>query len=116
MSNNTIMKNTIQEELELAKSKMIEEVTFQGKTLAKLTRNNVAIDEAMIRNDSAYMDSFDVGAGPGKKDGVRYRGSSAYWMTRLKQFLLNNVPDSAYSYEKIIKGAVEAVDRETVHT
>ena len=58
------MRNTIQDELELAKSKMIEEVVFQGKTLAKLTRDNVAIVEAMIRNDSAYIRSTDVNAAP----------------------------------------------------
>ena len=45
------MRNTIQDELDLAKTKMIEEVDFQGKMLAKLTRDNVAIVEAMIRND-----------------------------------------------------------------
>ena len=56
------MQNTILEELSLAKEKMIEEVVFQGKTLAKLTRNNVAIVEAMIRNDSAYIRSTDVSA------------------------------------------------------
>ena len=54
------MSNTIQDELELAKSKMIEEVIFQGKTLAKLTRDNVAIVEAMIRNDSAYIRSCEI--------------------------------------------------------
>ena len=58
------MRNTIQDELELAKTKMIEEVPFQGKMLAKLTRDNVAIVEAMIRNDSAYINSTDINAAP----------------------------------------------------
>lgn len=58
------MRNTIQDELDLAKTKMIEEVDFQGKMLAKLTRDNVAIVEAMIRNDSAYIHSTDVSAAP----------------------------------------------------
>jgi len=58
------MQNTIQKELVLAKSKMIEEVVCLGKTLAKLTRDNVAIVEAMIRNDSAYIHSTDVNAAP----------------------------------------------------
>lgn len=49
------MRNIIQEELELAKSKMFEEVIYKDKTLVKLTRDNVAIVEAMIRNDSAYI-------------------------------------------------------------
>ena len=108
------MRNTIQDELELAKSKMIEEVVFQGKTLAKLTRDNVAIVEAMIRNDSAYIRSTDVNAAPihNRRGGVKYGGSSAYWMTLLKNVLLNHMSDSNYSYEKIIEGAVESVDRE----
>jgi hypothetical protein len=58
------MQNTIQKELVLAKSKMIEEVVCLGKTLAKLTRDSVAIVEAMIRNDSAYIHSTDVNAAP----------------------------------------------------
>ena len=108
------MKNTIQDELKLAKSKMIEEVTFQGKTLAKLTRDNVAIVEAMIRNDSAYIHSTDVNAAPvyNKKGEVKYGGSSAYWMTLLKNILLGEGSCNSYTYEEIIKGAVESVDRE----
>ena len=108
------MKNTIQEELALAKSKMIEEVVFQGKTLAKLTRDNVAIVEAMIRNDSAYIRSTDVNAAPtyNKKGEIKYGGSSAYWMTQLKTAVLGNGLKVEYSYEDIIKGAVESVDRE----
>ena len=108
------MRNTIQDELELAKSKMIGEIVFQGNTLAKLTRDNVAIVEAMIRNDSAYIHSTDVSAAPvyNRKGEVKYGGSSAYWMTLLKRSLLDNVSDSVYTYEQIIKGAVEAVDRE----
>jgi hypothetical protein len=109
-----IMKNTIQDELDLAKSKMIEEVIFQGKTLAKLTRDNVAIVEAMIRSDSAYIRSTDVSAVPiyNRKDEMKYGGSSAYWMTLLKRVLIDNLSDISYTYNEIIKGAVESVDRE----
>ena len=108
------MQNTIQEELALAKSKMIEEVIFRGKTLAKLTRDNVAIVEAMIRNDSAYIHSTDVNAAPtyNRKGEIKYGGSSAYWMTQLKVVLLGEGTKAAHSYEQIIKGAVESVDRE----
>lgn len=108
------MSNTIQDELKLAKSKMIEEVTLQGKTLAKLTRDNVAIVEAMIRNDSAYIHSTDVSAAPvyNRKGEMKYGGSSAYWMTLLKRVLLDDVSDSSYTYKEIIKGSVESVDRE----
>ena len=104
------MKNNIQYELELAKSKMIDEVIFNGNKLAKLTRDNVAIVEAMIRNDSAYIRSSDVNAVPDPKR--KYCGSSAYWMTLLKRVLICNAYDSTYTYNEIIKGAVESVDRE----
>lgn len=108
------MRNTIQEELDLAKSKMIEEVVFQQKTLAKLTRDNVAIVEAMIRNDSAYIHSTKVDAEPvnNKYGAVKYGGSSAYWMTLLKKVLLDKDYEGSFTYEQIIKGAVESVDRE----
>lgn len=108
------MQNTIQKELALAKVKMIEEVVFQGKTLAKLTRDNVAIVEAMIRNDSAYIHSTDVNASPtyNRKGEIKYGGSSAYWMTQLKTALMESGSDSVYLYEDVIKGAVESVDRE----
>lgn len=108
------MKNTIRLELEEAKKKMIEEVSFQGKTLARLTRENVAIVEAMIRNDSAYIHSTDVDAEPSynRKKEVKYGGSSAYWMTQLKNALTGKDDSVVDSYERIIKGAVEAVDRE----
>ena len=108
------MGNTIQEELECAKDKMIEEVMFQNKALAKLTRDNVAIVEAMIRNDSAYINSTDKSAAPiyKKNNMIKYGGSSAFWMTLLKQALTTKQSDVAYSYGEIIKGAVESVDRE----
>ena len=53
---------SIQTELELATKKMIKEIdgfVYEKKEikLAKLTENNVAIVEAMIRNDSAYIKS-----------------------------------------------------------
>lgn len=107
------MKNIIQMELELSYDKMIEEVVDGNITLAKLTRNNVAIVEAMIRNDSAYLRSMNVDAKPeyGKKGEEKYGGSSAYWMTELKSALLDQKV-SCNLYEKIIKGAVESVDRE----
>lgn len=105
--------NTIQKELQLADKKMIEEVFYNGGTLAKLTRDNVAIVEAMVRNDSAYRKSSDVNAAPvvDKNGKSKYGGSSAYWMTRLKQALLDN-DEKEYSYSEIITGAVKSVDRE----
>lgn len=72
--------NVIQEELAAAKNKMIEEVEYNGHSLAKLTRDNVAIVEAMIRNDSAYIRSSDKTAVPvyGQNGKIKYGGSSAY--------------------------------------
>jgi len=104
--------NLIEKELMLSKEKMIEEVPFQGKTLAKLTQNNVAIVEAMICNDSAYIHSSDKNACPryNTKKEIVYGGSTAYWMNKLKMYLFEN--NNEIPYEKIIKGAVEAVDRD----
>lgn len=105
--------NTIQKELLLAREKMIEEVDFNGYKLAKLTRDNVAIVEAMIRNDSAYIKSTDKTAKPmfDKKGNMKFGGSSAYWMCQLRTVLINSKPTD-YSYKEIIKYAVAAVDRE----
>ncbi|WP_044937764.1 hypothetical protein [Pseudobutyrivibrio sp. LB2011] len=108
------MTNTISLELEEAKKKMIEEVSFHEKKLAKLTRDNVAIVEAMILNDSAYIHSTNKTARPeyNRKNEIKYGGSSAFWMTQLKNVLLGNIKEVSYSYDEIIIGAVEAVDRE----
>lgn len=107
------MDNIIQKELNLAKEKMIEEVCYKGKLIAKLTSNNVAIVEAMLRNDSTYIKSTDIKATPkfNKNNKEVYGGSSAYWMTLLKDVLIEN-KDTDYTYEDIIRGAVGAVDRE----
>lgn len=43
---------------------MIEEFDHKGFKLAALTRDNVVIVEAMIRNDSAYIRSSDKTAKP----------------------------------------------------
>lgn len=100
----------IKSELELASTKMIKEIGFVYNNnevkLAELTENNVAIVEAMIRNDSAYIKSSDVKACPSGK----YSGSTAYWMTELKNYLFLN--QSEYTYNEIIVNAVNAVDRE----
>ena len=105
--------NAIQKELLLAREKMIEEVNHKGFKLAALTRDNVAIVEAMIRNDSAYIRSSDKTAKPvfDKNGNIKYGGSSAYWMNQLRNVLIKNKP-SDYSYKDLIRHAVEAVDRE----
>lgn len=67
----------------------------------------------MVRNDSAYRKFSDVNAAPvvDKNGKSKYGGSSAYWMTRMKQALLDN-DEKEYSYFEIITGAVKSVDRE----
>ncbi len=102
------MENLIAEELELAKNNMFEEISYKGKTLVALTKKNVALVEAMIRNDSAYKKTFES-VEPDKQG--RYKGSSAFWMTELRKTLCEE-QGSIYNYHKIIQGAVEAVDRE----
>lgn len=105
---------SIKSELELASTKMIEEMNdfvYKNKKvkLAALTEDNVAIVEAMIRNDSAYIKSSDINARP--SDNGKYGGSTAYWMTKLKEYLNSKVQNKD-DYIEIITNAVNAVDRE----
>ena len=98
--------NLIQEELNNAKTKML--ATIPGTELVLLSQENVAIVEAMILNDSSYLKSADKLAAP---DG-KYRGSTAYWMMRLKEVLIDQVPTDDDKYIEILAAAIEAVDRE----
>ena len=54
------MGNIIQKELRIAKTKMFEEVTYNNKKLVKLTTDNVAIVEAMIRNEQIYRRDLNL--------------------------------------------------------
>lgn len=104
--------NQIQKELKLSKEKLLK--TFSDvPDLVELSIENVAIVEAMIQNDSAYIKSGSKEAVPThKKDGsVQYGGSTAYWMTQLKIFLEQN-KHPQFTYGEIISKAVETVDRE----
>ena len=102
--------NQIQKELKLSQEKLLKTIV---PDLVELSIENVAIVEAMIQNDSAYIKSENKEAVPTrKKDGsVKYGGSTAYWMTQLKDFLEQN-SQAQFTYEEIISKAVEAVDRE----
>jgi hypothetical protein len=97
--------NLIQTELKNAESKML--AVIPGTDLVLLSPDNVAIVEAMIQNDSAYLKSSDKSAKPKGQ----YGGSTAYWMTLLKSILINS-ESCNIKYEDIIAGAVAAVDRE----
>ena len=99
------MANQIQEEFNLAQKKLL--TTIQGTNLVKLSLDNVAMVEAMICNDSAYLKAADKRAGPTSK----YSGSTAYWMTQLKIFLEQN-KQLKDVYHEIISNTVQAVDRD----
>jgi len=98
------MKNLIQIEYEESKKKMFEtwKRNNDGLELVKLTRDNVAIAEAMIRNDSAYIRSGDK----------NYEGSTAHCMTLLKEVLIDKKQVSKEGYRELLKNAIDAVDRE----
>lgn len=102
--------NTIKDELKLSRNYMIEDFRYNGKRLVKLTRENVAKTEAMIRNDSNYRRSTDIKAGPTESP-QKYGGSEGYWMTQIKSLLSARKSSDGYTYNEAIKGAVEAVDR-----
>ena len=104
--------NQIQKELKLSQEKLLKTIS-DVPDLVELSIENVAIVEAMIQNDSAYIKSENQEAVPTrKKEGsVKYGGSTAYWMTQLKDFLEQN-SHAQFTYEEIISKAVEAVDRE----
>jgi len=68
-----------------------------GYKLAKLTIDNVAKVEAMIRTDSRYRKMYDENKGPSpsneyrtagdfKRDDWDYIGSTAYWMKRISEY------------------------------
>ena len=59
--------NLIQKELEKSKEKML--TIIPGTELVSLSPDNVAIVEAMIQNDSAYLKTSDKQAAPDKKYG-----------------------------------------------
>ena len=101
-----ITLNLIQTELKNAESKML--AVIPGTNLVLLSPDNVAIVEAMIQNDSAYLKSSDKSAEPKGQ----YGGSTAYWMTRLKTVLSGDCSATDEEYDAILRGAIAAVDRE----
>jgi len=105
--------NLIQEELKKAEEKKLK--LIPGAELVELSSENVAIVEAMIQNDSAYLKSSDINAGPKYKKTTgeeSFGGSTAYWMVRLKEALTGGKVITDGEYENIVNHAVAAVDRE----
>lgn len=84
----------------------------KGIELVQLTDENVAKVEAMIRNDSSYIKSFDKNAEPTENNNGKevYSGSTAYWMTKLKDIIEGK--ECNFSYEYIIPKVVRSIDRE----
>lgn len=86
--------------------------TSDNLILLELSLDNVARVEAMIREDSNYCESGNPQSKPfASKDGTQYKGSTAYWMTRLKDALTSSINEED-DLEKIIYEAISAVDRE----
>lgn len=94
---------------EIASRKFNFDVIPDAPNLLDLSIKNVALVEAMIRIDSKYCRSSDKTAGPIKGS---YEGSTAYWMTKLKDFYASGKILKSDEYHEIIKNAVCAVDRE----
>lgn len=107
--------NIIQNEFEEAKKYMIE-IDNEINNIVKITPENVAKVEAMIKNDSAYLRSSDKFAKleMSKKGNVKYPGSSAYWIMQLKDILIKGERKSGdnYIYEKCMQETINAIDRE----
>lgn len=105
-----IMRNLIQNELNEAKAFMLD---IDGDELPVLSLRNAALVEAMIQNDSAYLKSTVENQRPTYKTNgeMEYIGSTAYWMTKLKQILVDEQSVDV-SFEDVIKNAVIAVDRD----
>ena len=111
---------SISEELLLSKEYLISKVVnHNGLELVELTIDNVARIEAMIQNDSVYQKSADPLAVPirysrKKTNEYKYGGSTAYWITQLKDIMINGNSESTdgYAFEDVIKNAVKTIDRE----
>ena len=95
-------------ELNAEQNYMLKKINGTG--LVALSFENVALVEAMIQNDSAYLKSSDEKEKPVVKKNMEYGGSTAWWMTQLKLFAEGKKTQN--TYENIIYGAVVAVDRE----
>lgn len=101
----------LKEEQEQKVKYLLATEDFAGMQIVKLTTDNIARVEAMIMTDSGYAKSGDINACPTyKKNGEEdYSGSTAYWMTKLKQAIETG---ETAELKNIINHAVIAVDKE----
>ena len=99
----------IQEEFEESRKYELATEVFENAKLLELTQDNVARVEAMIRMDSSYARTVDSEAGPEGK----YKGSSAFWMTKLKESYEKNKCDvDGYKFSDIVLNSVMTIDSE----
>ena len=98
--------NKIQEEVEASKQYNLEyETLSDGITLVKLTKDNVAKVESIIRTDSNYSSFKEA-----NYDNDKY---SPYWIKEMGKYLLNPKKGaSTHSFEEIVKNVVEKIDKE----
>lgn len=95
-----------------------ENIVFNKREnkVVKLTSDNVARVEAMIRTDSDYKDSSDINKKIliDKNGKVKYIGSSSYWLRQLKELLDSSEIQSSegFTYEQVIGNLVIAIDNE----
>lgn len=93
------MSNLIIEELREAEKYAIKKISKGGLEVADLSRDNVAIIEAMIQHDSAYINSTNVES----------EKSTAHCMIEFKKAVFSNNRTVDFN---IILDAVVAVDRD----
>lgn len=83
------------------------------KNFLELTQDNVARVEAMIQMDSSYAQTGNIDAAPYKRsNGTIYNGSTAYWMTQMKDILVDGYAFSRDNHclAQVFKKAIIAVD------
>lgn len=80
----------------------LERIANANEPLVKLTRDNVARVESMIRHDSDYSNSANT-------DSDR---SSAFWLNKLAGILLKEAKVSKEEYHTILLQCVTLIDRE----
>lgn len=95
-----------------------EEIEYNGEKvrILKLTKDNVARMEAIIKIDSNYKDSNDINKKIlyDKNNKIKYNGSSSYWLNQLKEIIYSNksISSFGYKYEEIIFHIIVAIDNE----
>lgn len=102
--------NLIDQEVKDSKKYMFEDEEINGLKLVKLNHRNVALVEAIIRNDSKYINSSNIHA----NINVTKYGSLGYWLTQLKEILIFKIKLSSdgYDYKHVLEQSINAIDRE----